>query len=63
MKITKEKNTKEDFQFWLVTNTGSIQSEAIDYARKNNIQIMVASIPSNWHRRSDWSILNLKKLE
>jgi hypothetical protein len=62
MKITKEKNTKEDFQFWFVTNTENIQLEAIDYAKKNNIQIMVASIPSNWHRRSDWSILNLKKL-
>ena len=62
-KIIKEKNKNEAFQFWLVTNTQNIESEAIEYAKKNNVRIMIATIPSNWHRRSDWSILNLKRLE
>jgi hypothetical protein len=62
-KIIKEKNENENFQFWLVTNTQNIESEAINYAKKNNIQIMVASLPTNWHRRSDWSILDLRRLE
>lgn len=60
-KIIKEKNENENFHFWLATNTRNIEPEAIDYARKNNIQIMIATIPSNWHRRSDWS-KNLTKL-
>jgi hypothetical protein len=62
-KIIKEKSENENFHFWLATNTRNIEPEAIDYAGKNNIQIMIASIPSNWHRRSDWSISNLEKLE
>jgi hypothetical protein len=53
-KIIKEKNETQNFRFWLVTNTRNIESEAIYYAKENNIQIMIASLPSNWHRRSDW---------
>jgi hypothetical protein len=63
MRLTKEMNKNEKYQFWLVTNTRNIEPEGIDYARKNNIQIMIASIPSNWHRRSDWPISKLEKLE
>jgi hypothetical protein len=62
-KIIKEKNKNENFLFWLATNTQNIEPDAIDYARKNNIQIMIATIESDWHRRSDWSIVNLKELE
>ena len=53
----------ENFQFWLVTNTPNIKSEVVEYAKKNSLKIMIASIPSNWHRRSDWSISNLSMFE
>jgi hypothetical protein len=53
-------NEESNFlQFWLVTNTCNIESEAVQYANANDIYVKIASLPTNWHRRADWSVLNL----
>jgi hypothetical protein len=58
-----EKERNDYLQFWLVTNTRNIESEALKHAKANDIKIMIASLPTNWHRRADWSVLDLSLFE
>ncbi|HYA82409.1 MAG TPA: hypothetical protein VEH06_03025, partial [Candidatus Bathyarchaeia archaeon] len=58
-----EKERNDYLQFWLVTNTRNIESEAVIHAKANDIKIMIASLPTNWHRRADWSVLDLSLFE
>lgn len=60
----ENENEGNDYlQFWLVTNTRNIESEALKYAKANDIEIRIASLPTNWHRRADWSVLDLSLLQ
>jgi CheY-like chemotaxis protein len=33
---------------------------ALKRFKPNNIKIIIATLPTNWHRRSDWFIIDLK---
>jgi hypothetical protein len=51
------------FHFWMVTNAKTLEEGVEEYATKTGIEIMRATLSSNWARRSDWTVVNLSKFQ
>jgi len=56
IKKNEGKNEQIKFNFWFVTNTRNIESEAKKYLKRTNLRFMVAKLPTNWRKQANWSV-------
>lgn len=59
-KIVAEEGGSTKIEAWLITNS-IVSPSALETLRKNGIRVMIAILPSNWRKRGDWKITEMKE--
>jgi hypothetical protein len=57
--ITREGGSVK-IEVWLVTNT-TVSPPTLEILHQNDIRVMIAKLPSNWRKRGDWKIIEMKE--
>ena len=55
-----EEYKSKKLRFRLVTNMHEIEENALNTANDNGIEIGISTLSSNWQKRSNWKITNMK---
>ena len=61
--IKKNESKKENisFRFWFVTTTKKIEPDAKKFLQETKIEFMVAKLPTNWKKQSDWTVTKISE--
>lgn len=60
--LTIKEGGSARIEAWLVTNA-TVPSHIVEILRQNDIEVMIAQLPSNWRKRGDWKIIEMKKVD
>ncbi len=59
-KLAAEEGGSAKIEAWLITNS-VVSPSVLETLRKNDIRVMIAILPSNWRKRGDWKITEMKE--
>ncbi len=59
LELTAKEGGSVKIETWLVTN-GNVSLGALKILRQNGIKVVTAKLPSNWFKRGDWRIIDIK---
>lgn len=51
-----------EVDFWFVTNTSNLDPKVKDYCFINGIKLRTAILNTNWRKRSNWRVLDVKEI-
>jgi hypothetical protein len=60
LELIAEEGGSTKIEAWLVTNS-TVSPSALENLRKSDIRVLIAKLPSDWHKRGDWKIIEMKE--
>lgn len=60
LELVAEEGGSTRVEAWLITNS-VVSPSTLETLRKNAIRVMIAKLPSDWPKRADWKIIEMKE--